>query len=679
MLAGAQAQVFLYEDFSASQMPPAGWSISSLPAQWTISQTDIASNYLWYAIPEGKFKFTSADTTTVTRLISPVIDLSGLTSVKFHFQYYYQYKYTPGPTAGVATRSAGGDWTTVWSVTPRANDGPKDITVTISNSDVGSNQFQFCLFLNGDMYNISYWYFDNISLVNPVPDDGWMISLSGTPDHIAAPAPVKGRVMNTGSDTIHSAMIQWKLNNGTVHTISLTGLTGLSVPPFSFFEFTSPDLMDPQAGHNNLVVWIHEINGGPDGNHSNDTLSMDVQMVSHQVNRKPLFEEFTSSTCDVCPSFDDLFNPWCDSIGDGITMVKYQMNFPGEGDPYYTPEGGERRDFYGVDAVPTVYCDGPKYLGNVGLHYVRQAYANESSGPGMMDISSTHTLIGHKMAVNTTIIPYADFNFLRLYIAVIEKTTYNNVGSNADTAFRHVMMKMVPDGYGTPLNLVDQQPYMFTDTVDLDSTHVERWNDLMVVAWVQDTVYRFVYPDWKKQVYQSCNSVEYITLSTEDRLSNILVNGSGIADFNRDKFSYSVQVPAGTVSVPDVKGIPIDSNETVVVTPAQVIPGTTTLDVYAQNNSYHNLYNVGFIYPNGIEGMEVNAVSVYPNPAMDRVFITGAAHARITLYSCTGEEIQKAENFTETFISLSGLSKGIYILKIEKPDGEIIQTKLVIE
>jgi hypothetical protein len=110
-----------------------------------------------------------------------------------------------------------------------------------------------------------------------------------------------------------------------------------------------------------------------------------------------------------------------------------------------------------------------------------------------------------------------------------------------------------------------------------------------------------------------------------------------------------------------------------------VIPGTTTLDVYAQNNSYHNLYNVGFIYPNGIEGMEVNAVSVYPNPAMDRVFITGAAHARITLYSCTGEEIQKAENFTETFISLSGLSKGIYILKIEKPDGEIIQTKLVIE
>lgn len=675
MLAGARAQVFLYEDFSSGQMPPAGWSISSFPGQWSISQTNNASNYVWYGIPEGKFTYTPSDTVAISRLISPMIDLSGLTSVKFHFQYYYKYWKSPAPTAGIATRSAGGQWTTVWSVTPRTSDGPKSISVTINNSDVGSSQFQFCLFLDGHLTNISNWYVDNICLVNPAPDDGWLISLSETPDHIGAPAPVKGRIMNTGNDTIHSALVNWKLDNGTVHTISVSSIT---VPPFGYFGFTGMDLMSPQPGNNKLTVWIQAINGTPDDDHSNDTLSMNVQMVSQQVARKPLFEEFTSSTCPFCPLFDDPFNVWCDSIGDAITLVKYPMNFPGTGDPYYTADGEVRRVCYDVDAVPMVFCDGPRYLGNVGLHAVRKAYEKESQQSGMMEISATHTLTGHRMAIHTTIQPYADFTFLRLYIAVFEKTTYNNVGDNGDTAFKHVMMKMV-NAHGTPLDLHDQQTVTFTDTVDLDGTNVERWDDLAVVAWTQDTVLRYVDPEWKKQVYQSSYSVAGTWLSIEDRLANILVNSTGIAGFSPNKFSYSVELPFGTVNVPDVKGIPIDTNATVVVTPAQAIPGTTAIDIWAQDNSYHNLYTVAFTYPNGIGGVEDKTVSVFPNPATDRVFIRGAAHSVITLCSSGGDILRQVEDFSSNSISLTGLQKGVYFLKIVQPAGSVIQKKIIVQ
>jgi hypothetical protein len=140
-----------------------------------------------------------------------------------------------------------------------------------------------------------------------------------------------------------------------------------------------------------------------------------------------------------------------------------------------------------------------------------------------------------------------------------------------------------------------------------------------------------------------------------------------------------VQLPAGTVIVPGVVGIPIDTTEIVIVTPAQSLPGTTHIDVYAQNNINSNLYTVGFTFPNGIQGMQADAVSVFPNPASEKVFISGAGHSLITIYSFAGDEIQRVENFTGNSLSLSGFQKGIYILKIVQPAGGVVQKKIVVQ
>jgi|GEM_PF-5379133 len=51
------AQVFVYEDFSEGQMPPAGWSISGVPQQWSISWSSLSSGYIPSKIPEGRFSF----------------------------------------------------------------------------------------------------------------------------------------------------------------------------------------------------------------------------------------------------------------------------------------------------------------------------------------------------------------------------------------------------------------------------------------------------------------------------------------------------------------------------------------------------------------------------------------------------------------------------------------------
>ena len=92
-------QTYLSEDFSSNQMPPAGWTIENLQNQWSISQSSNAGG----TVPEGKFNWTSS--TTVTRLITPEIDLTGLTTVTLMFNHFYDDYTGAGPKAGVDRKS----------------------------------------------------------------------------------------------------------------------------------------------------------------------------------------------------------------------------------------------------------------------------------------------------------------------------------------------------------------------------------------------------------------------------------------------------------------------------------------------------------------------------------------------------------------------------------------------
>ncbi len=149
------AQTFINEDFSSSTFPPNGWTIDGLPAQWARSSTGNAGG----ESPEAKFTYTSANTTS--RLVSPVIDLTGVNDLTLNFNHFYDY-YAAGVSIGVATRSGGSDWEVAWQQNPSGNVGP--LIQTVELTDVEAADFQFSIFLSGNMYNVDYWFIDNIVL-----------------------------------------------------------------------------------------------------------------------------------------------------------------------------------------------------------------------------------------------------------------------------------------------------------------------------------------------------------------------------------------------------------------------------------------------------------------------------------------------------------------------------------
>ena len=60
---------------------------------------------------------------------------------------------------------------------------------------------------------------------------------------------------------------------------------------------------------------------------------------------KPLYEVFTSSTCGPCAYANPILDAVLEANPGTHSLVKYQMNWPGSGDPYYTAEGGVRGNF----------------------------------------------------------------------------------------------------------------------------------------------------------------------------------------------------------------------------------------------------------------------------------------------------------------------------------------------
>ena len=64
-------QMFIWESFDSGKMPPTGWTINGLPAQWSVSNSNNAGGNA----PEAKFTYVSQN--TITRLISPMIDRTG--------------------------------------------------------------------------------------------------------------------------------------------------------------------------------------------------------------------------------------------------------------------------------------------------------------------------------------------------------------------------------------------------------------------------------------------------------------------------------------------------------------------------------------------------------------------------------------------------------------------------
>ena len=478
------AQSLINEDFSGGNMPPSGWTIDAHSANWANVTTVNAGGYS----PEARF-FYSPSFVALSSLISPVINTEGYNSLTLAFRHFLDDYAGSGYHLGVATRSGGGPWADVWSVYPTGNIGPEQKVLEIANSDVGAADFQFCIYFDGDSYNLDNWYIDDINLTVSVNNDIAMTKIDVPRFSIGYDLSVSGNMINMGLESITSFDIYYEIGDyGAV----IQNFSGMNLSLGDNYNFTFTDHLNLDPGDYMIRMWTANANGnGPDDVPSNDTSYLDLHVASSFVGRRPLFEEFTSSTCNPCASFNlGTFNAFTEEHSDEITLVKYQMNWPGNGDPYYTEEGGARRLYYGVSYVPDLYTDGMQTTTNSSG--VNNAFNNSMATPAFMDLSAYHVIDGNNVFAHLDIMPYIGGDVV-VYIVVFEYVTTGNVATNGETEFHHVMMKMIPDADGTSLTLHDGELVSVEGNADMSQTFVEEMDDLGVAVFVQEASSKMIF------------------------------------------------------------------------------------------------------------------------------------------------------------------------------------------
>ena len=477
------SQTFFKETFDGSTLP-VGWYADSHANNWYISNSNNAGGD-----PRELMLYYNPTFNGKTRMISPVIDLTGVTDLAIEFLHYLNH-YAGSHVIGIETTSDGGvTWNPVFQKTFSSSTGGK-ILELINTKDVGSSTFQFCLFYQGNSYNINFWYFDNFELFARYNTDAVLTSLNSNVYNLTGDYSANFTFFNKGRSTINSIEVQYQIGDyqSVTQTFSSLNLSSLSSKTLSFTQTTTVE-----PGTYELTVEILKVNGEIDDNPTNNMLVKDFVTATQTTTRKVCIEHFTASTCPYCPTpnknMDNLLaKP--ENAGK-FSITKYQMNWPGSGDPYYTAEGGVRRDYYKVTGVPSIYFNA-KYNMNI----TQNTFNNMLAESAFASVNGKFKMNGNNIIIDGQVTTYIDMpakRDVRLYVIVNEKTTTGNKGTNGEKEFHHVMMKMLPNGEGQKISINAGETYPFHYEFNMSSTFVEEMDDLEVNVFIQDHSLKYIF------------------------------------------------------------------------------------------------------------------------------------------------------------------------------------------
>jgi len=469
------AQTYFDVDFNGA-FPPTGWTIDAHAGNWSAVSTNNAGG----TAPEARFNW-SPQFTGDSRLISPTINTTGNTTVTTEFKYNLDH-YGGAYTIGVATRSGGGAWNTVWSlVNPTGSVPATTEVVTINNSDVGATDFQICWYFSGDSYNLNYWYLDDLKLFVPLDHDAMVKDILVDPTYppgtdFTPQAILKNFGLN--SETF-DATCEIKLGGSTVYNQNCAPVT-LAAGEEQTVSFPSYVL----SAANDLYEITVTTNLAGDMDPANDsrteffnTYTTEREMV--------VLEIGTGTWCVYCPGSqmgaDDLVANDC-----AVAVVEYH-----NGDPFTNTYSDARNTYYGISGFPTAVFDGVEYF--VGGSNTQSMYENYLPiYEGRKDLMSAFSvdIFGTNSGLNYNVI-------LKLNRMAAIPPTWNNLvvhftitetdipfSWQGQTEVDYCERLMVPNELGTSVDLINNTEIEIPLSFSLDASWVS--DNCQFTAFIQN-------------------------------------------------------------------------------------------------------------------------------------------------------------------------------------------------
>ena len=654
----AQERSFLVKETFDSTKLPSGWSVyDSGTPNWKISLTNRAGgecNELMLYFDPG---FDG-----ISHLAFKSVNLKNIESVAVSFKHYLD-NFSGSSKIGIATSSDNGrTWSEAWSQT-YSKTGQYVVNEVISTADMGKSNVKFCIFFEGNSYNLYSWHFDDIEIFTQENLDLRMVSID-VPEIIeAGETEVKFTVQNIGKETVSSFQIETSnIADSYCGTMDVqTFETALA--PFETKQFTLKNTFNLNPGDYSLPINITKVNGNADNDESNNYMTKDFAVTMGFTQRIPMIEHFSSSTCGPCKEVNIEMNTFTNNNPGKYTYVKYPLSFPYPGDPYNTEYAKTRTLYYGVTSAPHLFLDGS----DQGFGAIKaQNFNAQYEVPAYVNIKGAFDVDYDSIRIVADFMSYVNINNVRAFISVNERTTTKNISENGETEFHHISLIMSDNAEGRIINIKAGEYYRMECTLNITETFMEDIGDLEVVLWLQNYE--------TKEVYNSRYAYEYTSHCYPVQNLKLNVNGN-----NRNV----------TWEAPE-KGSPIGYN--VFVNNELVLENTTELSYNTTSNEKLFFVEVVALYENGktsvgvakkhaygdnvIEDKETKC-NIYPNPTNDRLYIEAEAEINeVVVYTITGVIVgqQTTDNGQQSLsIDLSRLNAGIYIVKINTEKGNIVK------
>ena len=316
---------------------------------------------------------------------------------------------------------------------------------------------------------------------------------------------VKTIITNRGTEVINNFDLNYKLSNGQIITTKISGLNVLTNEEIEVAHPVQLDLL--QSGAFILEVWTSNLNGNLDEYPIDDKVVKKLVVFSQSVQKKPLFEMFSSSTCDICKPINIDFHSVLDSKNpNDFVYVRFPISSPNEGDPYTTWETSNRR-FYYNNFIELPFLSIIGKWESLNIPFTEKLYQKSINHSAGFDLNGAYSFDSNAKTITAKINSTAlfDASNYTLQMAIIEKQTTKNAKTNGETIFRNVVKKMLPNETGSLLKsykdgdrdsitfsfqfLGDYRlpnGYALANAIDFTKEHsVEDFANLEVVAWIQ--------------------------------------------------------------------------------------------------------------------------------------------------------------------------------------------------
>ncbi len=419
---------------------------------------------------------------------------------------------------------------------------------------------------DGDYANMTKYRF----LPGPQPNNEVELTSIELPKYLQknTNVSIKGRVTNWGAQNLTSFKLNYAVGSGATLTMQLSGLDIATNGGTYDFTHNVP-FSQSVSGDYPIKVWVSNPNASADGDSSNNNAAGNITVVNSTVPRKVMHEIFTSATCPPCNPGNANLKTVLDGNVGKWNVVKYQVNFPGTGDPYYTTEVGTRFSYYGANFAPWLVVDGTSKWGSTDANansYTGAFFTNMQSIPSLASITANLVRVGQKVTVSGNVTPVQGFSNagLKLRIAVVETRTTKNAKTNGETEFFNVMKKMLPDATGTAVNLAAGTAVNYTQSFTFPGTYrlpldgqaaniinlstensVEEFGNLFAIVFLQD--------DNDKTVWQSASTAPDGALAVAE-ISELGLNLYPNPATSSFEVSFTGASSNGTVRIVDMNG-----------------------------------------------------------------------------------------------------------------------------